>query len=163
MSFDEKNIQRQTHVTLRLGDRHYACDLMQVQEIVERPDLDPCLDGPDILIGMFASARGQVPVLDLLGRPPDVCPVSEMSLLVLEIANNPVSLIVDELLDIIEFDPCAVCPVPPGANGAPDELLTGIIEVDNREYYLLDLERIHKACTGGEAVAGEGTSDQKGI
>jgi len=163
MSFDEKNIQRQTHLTLRLGDRHYACDLMQVQEIVERPELDPCLDGPEILIGMFTSARGQVPVLDLLGRPPDVCPVSEMSLLVIEIGDSPISLIVDELLDIIEFDPCAVCPLPPGANGAPGELLTGIIEVDKREYYLLDLERIQRACTDEEAVTGEGASDQKGI
>jgi chemotaxis signal transduction protein len=163
MSFDEKNIQTQSHVTLRLGDRHYACDLMQVQEIVERPDLEPCLDGPEILIGMFADARGQVPVLDLLGRPPDVCPVRDMSLVILEIGDTPISLIVDELLDIIEFDPSAVCPVPPGANGAPGELLTGIIEVDQREYYLLDLDRILSACTGGEAVAGEGTSDQGSI
>jgi len=164
MTFKDENSCRQSHVALRLGERHYACDVMRVQEIVDGPDIDPCLDGPQILIGMFTTSRGQVPVVDLLGRPPDACPVRDMSLLILEIGEYPISLLADELLDIIEFDPGTRCSLPPGANGAPNDILAGVIEVEKRDYYLLDLERILSACMesgiGGKAVTGEGAADQ---
>ncbi len=150
------NISPRSHVLMRLGDRVYACDMLPVQEIVRGPDLDPCFDGPELLIGMFSSARGPIPVLDLLGRPPDVCPIGEMALVVIEVSEHVICLVVDELLEVIDLDPSSVLPLPEGANGAPDRLLRGVVESSNYDYYLLDLDRIAATCLPARPSAGQG-------
>ena len=136
------------YVALRLGDRKYACDLARVQEIVAGPELEPCLDGPDLLIGMFAGSRGPLPVLDLLGRPPDAYRLNEMALLVFEAVGSSLGLLADDLNSVIEFDPAAALPLPLAAGGVADEFLAGVVELADISYYLLDLDRVVAAYTG---------------
>jgi chemotaxis signal transduction protein len=156
MAAERGHIRPKAHVALRLGERRYAIDLTPVQEIVHSPELDPCLDGPELLVGMFDSATGALPVLDLLGRPPDECPLSRMALVILQVSNTRLCLIADELPEMVELDPANAVPLLRGANGAPDELLRGVVDVGGCDYYLLDLDQIVLACSGAGPGRGEG-------
>ena len=127
---------------MRLGERRYACDLVCVQEIIRHPILEPSLEGPGLLVGMHAGSRGSLPVLDLLGRPPDECPLRSMTLVVFETSGKALGLLVDDLLDIIEFNPATMLPLPPGGNGVTDELIVGLTSVAGSDYYIINLDMV---------------------
>jgi chemotaxis signal transduction protein len=152
------------YMVVRLGGRRYVCDFLNVQEIVGSPEIEPSFDGTEFLIGLFDSVRGVLPALDLLSRPPDICPIKDMSLVILEASGQLISLLVDELLDVVRFDPGSVLPLPEGANGIPDELLSGVIEIDDTDYYLLNLDQIisvwQSTVFGKRAEAGDSVTDQ---
>ncbi len=148
------------HVSLRLGEHKYACDVINVQEIIHHPQLEPSLDGPELLIGIYTSSRGPFPVLDLLKRPPDECRLSEMSMVVVEITGELLGLLVDDLDNVVEIDLSDRRPVAGGRMGVEDGLLEGVAAVKGSEYYLLDLERILLAYTGADLNSAREAGDK---
>lgn len=158
MTKESRHINPRRHVALRLGERVYAFDLLYVQEIIFSPELEPCLDGPELVIGTFRGSRGELPVVDLLGRGPDECPLGRMALVIIEYSGRTVCVLVDGILDIVELDPSMALPVPGGANGVPDDMLCGIVNIIDCDYYLLDLDRIISAYIGCSA----GTNSEAG-
>lgn len=139
------------YLTFQLGDCKYACEVLRVQEIIRQPDLEPGLGGPDLLVGIFASSRGSVPVLDLLARPPDECRIQEMALVVFGADEQSLGLLVDDLHSIIEIDPSEALPIPPNTKAASEGQLQGVVELEGTDYYLLDLDRIFSAYLGAAA------------
>jgi chemotaxis signal transduction protein len=140
------------YLAMRLGEHGYACDLACVQEIVSRPVLEPSLDGPELLVGMYAGSRGPLPVLDLLGRPPDECPLCSMSLVVFKAMGSTVGMLADESLNIVEFDPQTIGPRPIGSNSVLELFLDGLVSVKGSDYYLLNLDMVVSAYLGAAAV-----------
>lgn len=136
------------YAAIRLGERKFACDLIQVQEIVHGPEIEPCLDDTGFQIGIYHGTRGSFPVIDLLNRPPDACPVCQMSLVIIEIGELIVGFLADELCDVVNIDPGAACPLPGGACGVDESLLGGVITITDIDYYLLDLYRVLDAFLG---------------
>ena len=141
-------------MSFKSGECRYACELNLVQEIIGEPVLEPCLDCSELLVGVFDGARGPLPVIDLLCRPPDLCPLSEMALLVFEFGRSLVGLLVDEIGEVFEIYPDAVRPLSNDDRFAIDGLLKGKIELSGNSYYLIDPDRIGKACVA--ATVGEG-------
>jgi len=143
MSIDDiKKPDNCNHMVLKLGERRYTCDICTIQEIVANPVIEPCLDGNEFQIGCFESTTGDIPVLDILCRTPDMCPIREMSLVIFEVSGRRISILADDLLELIEIESSWICPLPPGGNGVPDDLIRGVIEFNNCQYFMLDLERI---------------------
>ena len=124
---------------MRLGERKFVFDLLKLQEIVLSPIIEPSLDGPDLQVGMFNSSSGSLPVLDLLSRPPDECRLWTMAMVVFVNDGGSMCLLADEVLDYVEFSLSDLCPLPDGANGIADDLLSGVITHLDCDYYLLDL------------------------
>jgi chemotaxis signal transduction protein len=128
------------HVALRLGDQTFACDITGVQEIVRNPQLEPSYDGPEILIGMFTGKRCELPVLDLLGRSPDECPLHEMTLVVLNYEGETVGLLVDDLEEIVELDLSKARPVGKGI--VRWDLVDCVVSREGSDYNILNLGRV---------------------
>ncbi len=164
--FSEKKVNESNctdikrYAALKLGERCYAFNALNILEVVQCPDLEPCIDGPELLIGMYESWNGQLPVVDLLNRPPDECRLQNMALVVLENRNEPVGILADQVLDIIEFDLNKKCPVPDGANGIRTDLIEGVVEVTGLDYYLLDLDRLI-SCSYGSTEKLESRTEGK--
>ncbi len=148
------------HAAIRLGDRKFACDLMLVQEVIPEPRLDPCLDCSQLLVGMFEDTRGSLPVLDLMNRPPDECQLCDMALVVVEVAGQVLGILVDQVLDIVEFDPADLLPIPGGACGVDEHHVSGVVVITDTDYYLLDLHRIVDTYLGSESVTGAETGEE---
>jgi len=142
----ERRISTSKHAVLKLGERNYAFDMDHVQEIIPKPVLEPCFDGPELLIGMFESTHGTLPVLDLLNRPPDECCLNLMSLVVLEESGETICILADDILDYVELNPCDCCPLPDGANGVTNDLLNGVVNQSDCDYYMLDLGTLRITC-----------------
>ncbi len=134
------------HVALKLGGRNYACNVQNVQEIVRRPQLEPGLDGSDLLVGTFSSTRCEIPVVDLLGRTPDEFTLNEVTLVVFEVKGKVMGLIVDDLEEIVELDISQIVPVTADEAVETGNAVTGIVMREGIEFYLLNLERIACAC-----------------
>ncbi len=149
----------QRHVALRLGERNYTFDMFCVREIIFAPDLEPSLDGPEMLIGTFRSSHGPLPVLDILNRQPDECYLNCMAVVILTESEHVVCLLVDDLLDIVEFDSSTASPCPDGANGVPDELIRGVVTIDNTDYFMLDLSQIISSWLGCAEKKASGTGE----
>jgi chemotaxis signal transduction protein len=135
---------------MRLGDRKYACDLQCVQEIVTSPMLEPGLDGPSHQVGVFEGSRGPLPVLDLLGRPPDECPIQEMTLVVIDSAGKSFGLLADEILIAVDIDPEQVLPLPPRTDGISDNFISGVAPVSGSSYYLIKPEMVVSQFSTGQ-------------
>ncbi|MFH1676005.1 MAG: chemotaxis protein CheW [bacterium] len=142
------------YMSFKSGECRYACELNLVQEIIGDPSLEPCLDCSELLIGVYDGARGPLPVIDLLCRPPDLCPLSEMALLVFESNRKLVGLLIDEISEVFEIDPKEVRPLASDDRFAMEDLLKGKIEFSGSSYYLIDPDRIGKACVA--ATVGDG-------
>jgi chemotaxis signal transduction protein len=136
------------HVAIRLGEWAFACDATFLQEIVRSPVLEPGIDGPELVVGFYLSSRGLIPVLDLLGRSPDGCPIHAMSMAVFCASGNPVGLLADEILSLVEIRPSSILPLPPGSCGVNQDLLSGLVSVDGVEYYLINLDMVVSSCAG---------------
>lgn len=134
------------HVALKLGGRNYACKVQNVQEIVRRPQLEPSLDGSDLLVGMFSSTRCEIPVVDLLGRSPDEFTLHEMALVVFQVEGEVLGLLVDDLEEIVELDTSQIVPVTADEAVETGNAVSGIVMREGTEFYLLNLERIACAC-----------------
>jgi chemotaxis signal transduction protein len=140
-----KNLRRETiqrHLAMRLGDDTYTCDLHCIQEIVSNPVLDPSFDGTELLVGMYEGSRGSIPVVDLLARTPDDCPICHMSLVIFERAGKVAGLLADNLLDVVEFDPAFVIPLRKPAGEIHHQYLSGRVRVKGSDYYLIDLDKV---------------------
>jgi chemotaxis signal transduction protein len=152
----EGNSIPQTHLALRLGERKYVCDLVSVQEIVLYPDIDPIGTDPGTFIGTFDSARGSIPVLDLLGRPFDEESIRKKILVIAGFPAYTIGILVDELLENMGIELSSVLPLPAGAYGVSFEILQGVVDFDKETYYLINLERLASTWQDEFHPAGKG-------
>jgi chemotaxis signal transduction protein len=127
---------------MRLGEEFYACDLNCIQEIVRNPELDPSFEGSELLVGMFAGSRGSIPVVDLLARTPDNCPLCSMSLVIFERAGKVAGMLADNLLDVIELDPTFVLPLRHVTVEAPSQYIDGRARINGSDFFLVNLDKI---------------------
>jgi chemotaxis signal transduction protein len=148
----EGNNNPRKYITLRLGERKFAIDLNPVQEIFVNPEVSPMSLGGGKFIGTLENSRGNIPVLDLLGRPADIDSIRKKILIV--IGYPALGILADELYEYISVEPSSALPIPDGAYGIDFELLKGIVESDGENYYLIDLERVASGWQAGKPIAG---------
>ena len=149
-------------MTLRLGERKFACDLVSVQEIVLYPEISSRAGDSGIYIGSHENARGTIPVIDLLGRPIDSSNINYKVLIIIGQSTQTIGLLIDELLENVSIPISSVLPLPDGAYGVDIGFLKGVIEFEEETYYLIDLERVAKAWQDEWHPAGKGTTGTVG-
>jgi chemotaxis signal transduction protein len=132
----------QRYLAMRLGEEFYACDLNCIQEIVHNPELDPSFEGSELLVGMFAGSRGSIPVVDLLARTPDNCPLCSMSLVIFERSGKVAGMLADNLVDVVEFDPTFALPLRDVTIEAPRQYIDGRAKINGSDFFLVNLDKI---------------------
>ncbi|HHL71629.1 MAG TPA: chemotaxis protein CheW [Bacteroidetes bacterium] len=138
---DEGKIQ---YATFRLEGEFFGVDVLRVQEILLGQEMTPVPLAPDYVSGLI-NLRGQIVTAIDLGRRltnrPDAAS-SDSNNLVVNTGDGTVSLLVDEIGDVIEVDKHLMAPVPPTIKSIHIEYLKGVCKLDDELLMVLDVERI---------------------
>lgn len=141
------------YCTFFLGGDCFGLDVLQVQEIVrEQPMTRVPLANP-VIAGLM-NLRGQiVTALDLRRRLgfPDREAGQETVNVVVQTADGAVSLIVDEIGDVLTLSKELFEPPPETMRGPGRELVSGAYKLSERLLVILSLERILKVPVGSNS------------
>lgn len=133
-----------TLCTFRLADLRLGIDVTQVQEVVKGQDVtriplvSPVLSGLINLRGEIVTAIDLRTRMDLPARPADVTPMN----VIIRDGEGAVSLVVDQIDDVVDADPAGFEPPPTTLNGARRALVQGVYKLDEGLLLLLDLGRV---------------------
>jgi purine-binding chemotaxis protein CheW len=127
---------------LRLENREYAVSVLQVIEVVRMVALAPLPEAPAWVAGALNLRGKGVVVLDLrarLGlppRPPDL----DTLIVIVATSREPLALLADEVVEILELPDEALKPSDRLAGASP--LFTALAEAGERLILVLDLDRL---------------------
>jgi purine-binding chemotaxis protein CheW len=135
--------------TFYVGGSYFGIPVRQVQEVVRPQPITPVPLAPKVVRGLI-NLRGQIlTAIDLrfrlgLGEPRD--PEKLLNVVVCT-ADGAVSLLVDEIGDVLEVQEETFEPAPETLQDASRELVLGIHKLSDRLLLVLDID---KAVNGSE-------------
>ena len=141
--------------TFFLGDLFLGVEVGQVQEVLRYRELTPVPQSSRLVRGLI-NLRGQiVPAIELrrclrLGeRPPDLQPMN----VVVQTSDGIVTLLVDEIGDVLDVDNSLFEPPPQNLTGSARRLIRGTYKLEGRLLLVLEPESILQLA--GEAAQGD--------
>jgi purine-binding chemotaxis protein CheW len=133
--------------TFRLGDLLLGIDVQQVQEVIRFQKMTRVPLAPRVVEGLI-NLRGQIVTaidlryrLGLPARDPESLPIN----VVIRTSDGAVSLLVDDIGDVVEVDDAHFEPTPPTLNSCLREAVHGVYKLEERLLLLLDVERAMSA------------------
>ena len=129
--------------TFWVGNLYLGLDVHTVQEVMRPLELTPVPLAPPSIVGLI-NLRGQiVTAIDLrrrLGMPPQAAGTDAMNV-VIRTDDGAVSLVVDEIGDVIEVDARSFERIPDTLQGVARDMITGVHKLEGRLLLLLDPAR----------------------
>jgi purine-binding chemotaxis protein CheW len=133
----------QQFCTFLLDHSTFGVEVDKVQEVIREQEMTPVPLAPDVVRGLI-NLRGQiVTAIDLrrrLGRPPFPADAKPMNVVV-RCDDGAVSLLVDEIGDVVEVDSSALERPPENLEGESRRLIRGVIQRENNLLLVLDIDR----------------------
>lgn len=130
-------------VTFRFGEQRFGVPIDLAVEILPPTDVTPVPTAHEVVAGLMNLRGGIVAVLDvkpLLGLGP-VERGGRSMILVVRVNGRTGGILVDEICDVVRFDPASVAP-PPGVAAGMADCISGVVTVGETLIALLDLERM---------------------
>jgi purine-binding chemotaxis protein CheW len=132
------------YATFKLGDDFFGVEVLRVQEILKRQEMTPVPLAPPYVAGLI-NLRGQIVTaidlgIRLMNRQQPALPES-MNMVV----NSPdgvVSLMVDEVGDVLDIDENLMENVPPTLKSIKNEYLHGVCKPDGQLLLILDVDKL---------------------
>ncbi len=128
--------------TFKLDNRLYGVDVERVQEALRLHHRTPVPQSPKEVAGLV-NLRGQVVLLvDLrarLGREP-YADDDEPMMVVVKVDGEPVSLLVDQVGDVLELDADQFGPPPPTLEPALRDVVRGVYSLEDGLLLSLDVD-----------------------
>ncbi len=141
--------------TFYLDKLMFGVELQKVQEVMRYLELTPIPLAPDVVSGLM-NLRGQIVTavdlrrrLELPNRPDDMLPMN----VVIRSADGAVSLLVDEIGDVVEVDDDSFERPPETLQGKVREVILGVHKLDKHLLHVLDTEKAYETAPSVEAVA----------
>ncbi len=133
--------------TFFLGDLFFGVDVRRVQEVIRYQEMTRVPLAPPMMRGLI-NLRGQiVSAIDMrtrLGLP--ARDASELPMnVVVRSSDGAVSLLVDEIGDVLEVDESTVERPPETMTGAARELVRSVYKLPDRLLLVLDTEQVLNA------------------
>ncbi len=129
--------------TFHVAELFFGVDVLRVQEVLAWQPMTPVPLAPEVVEGLI-NLRGQiVTAVDMrrrLGLPPRDGEAAPMNL-VIRTEDGPVSLLVDDIGDVLEADAAAWERPPENLSPAARELVRGVYKLEGRLLLVLDVER----------------------
>lgn len=129
--------------TFILADFFFGIDVLQVQEVLRFQSMTPVPLAPEVVEGLI-NLRGQiVTAIDMrlrLGLPPRANGQSSI-VVVVRTADGAVSLLVDEIGDVMQIEGSIYEPPPVNLVPAAREIIRGVYKLKDRLLLVLDEER----------------------
>jgi purine-binding chemotaxis protein CheW len=132
------------YCTFYLDGHYFGADVLRVQEIIRHQELTRVPLAPAAVRGLM-NLRGQIVTaidlrrrLDMKDRPAGQHPVN----VVIQTADGPVSLLVDEIGDVLQVSEQAFEPPPETLQGNARALIRGAYKLKGRLMLLLDIDQV---------------------
>lgn len=129
--------------TFFVADMFFGVDVLQVQEVLRAQQMSPVPQAPDVIEGLI-NLRGQIVTaidmrrrLELEPRGGDKAPMN----MVVRTSDGAVSLLVDEIGDVLDMDAATYEQTPEGLDSAARELIRGVYKLKDRLLLVLDTEK----------------------
>ena len=137
-------IRSRQFVTLYLNKRYFGVDVLRVQEVIRQQPLTRVPLAEPVIEGLI-NLRGQIVLaLDLrlrLGLPVRENREGCMNLVV-QTGDGPVSLIVDEIGDVLEVDSQIYEKPPEMLRGVQRELIEGVYKLKDKLLIALNVDKV---------------------
>ncbi len=137
--------QRNQFCTFYLDKLMFGVKLKKVQEVIRYLELTEIPLAPDVVSGLL-NLRGQIVTavdsrrrLEFPNRPVDMLPMN----VVIRTADGAVSLLVDEIGDVVEVDDKSFERPPETLQGKVREVILGVHKLERHLMHVLDTD---KAC-----------------
>jgi purine-binding chemotaxis protein CheW len=131
------------YATFFVDGLFFGVDVLEVQEILREQTMTPVPLAPAEVEGLI-NLRGQiVTALDMrrrLGLAPRAAEAAAMNV-VIHTGGGAVSLLVDEIGDVIETGAAALEPPPENLSPQTRDLIAGIFQLEERLLLLLDVDK----------------------
>ena len=122
---------------------YFGIDVREVQEVLQYQEMVRVPLAADVVEGLI-NLRGQIVTaidlrrrLDLAERDEAVDPMN----VVVRSDDGAVSLLVDEIGDVVEVEEAAFEPAPENLSGRARELIDGVFKLDGQLLLVLDAQR----------------------
>jgi purine-binding chemotaxis protein CheW len=129
--------------TFFVADLFFGVDVLRVQEVLRFQQMTRVPLAPDVIEGLI-NLRGQiVTAIDMrrrLGLPPRAGGQTPMNMVV-RTADGAISLLVDEIGDVLDVDAAAYERPPENLEPAARDLIRGVYKLKDRLLLVLDAER----------------------
>ena len=129
--------------TFFVADLFFGVDVLRVQEVLRFQQMTRVPQAPEVIEGLI-NLRGQiVTAIDMrrrLGLPPRAGDQTPMNMVV-RTDDGAVSLLVDEIGDVVDVDAATYEQPPENLDPAARELIRGVYKLKDRLLLVLDAER----------------------
>ena len=129
--------------TFFVGDLFFGVDVLHVQEVLRFQQMTPVPQAPSVIAGLI-NLRGQiVTAIDMrrrLGLSPRAEDKSPMNM-VIRTSDGTVSLLVDEIGDVLDMDAGIYERPPENLDPAARDIIRGVYKLKGRLLLVLDAER----------------------
>ncbi len=132
--------------TFRVGNLHLGVEVLRVQEVIRAQKMTRIPGSSEVVRGLM-NLRGQiVTALDLRRRLdlPDTETADGQMNVVVRTADGPVSLLVNEIGDVLVVDRDQFEPPPETLLGSTRDLIVGSYKLDGRLLLVLNLDAVMK-------------------
>jgi purine-binding chemotaxis protein CheW len=141
---DEAAGRSRQYSTFSVDNLFFGIEVLKVQEVLRYLEMTCVPLAPDVIQGLI-NLRGQIVTavdmrrrLGLNKRSADELPMN----MVVRSEDGAVSLLVDEIGDVLEVDAASYEPVPESVPRKQRELIRGVYKLDGRMLLVLDTERV---------------------
>jgi purine-binding chemotaxis protein CheW len=135
--------QTQQFCTFYLNKYFFGIELLQVQEVIQRLELTEVPLAPSIVRGLM-NLRGQIVMgidlrrqLEFPDWPADLVPMN----VVVHTGGESISLLVDEIGDVVEVSEDTFEPPPETLQGKVRRVILGVHKLEKRLMHVLDTDR----------------------
>ena len=148
---DSKNLLK--HLIFRVGGQYYASPITAITEVVEPQEITSSPNSPKDFLGVI-NLRGEiVSVVDfriILKQTDKKSP--KMLLIIVSTENGKVAALVDELIEVHDFEEKDIDRNPNLKTDIPKSCLTGVAKYHSHIVYLMDLTMILSGKSNQEAA-----------
>ena len=131
------------YCTFYVAGHYFGLDVLRVQEVIRYQEMTRVPLAPPVVRGLI-NLRGQIVTaldlrrrLELADRPADQLPVN----VVVQTDDGAVSLLVDEIGDVLDVEEKLFEPPPDTLTGSARELIRGAYKLNGRLMLLLDIDK----------------------
>ena len=137
-------------ISFAIGDDQYGVDIMAVREIKGWVDITPLPRQPEYVRGVLNLRGVIVPIVDLRCRfGQGLTQATPLHIVIIvQVAERPIGLLADRVLDIVSPDEAQIKPVPRVAQAQRLSFLSGMVATEGAMIALIDLPNLLSAQDG---------------
>ena len=131
-------------ISFAIGNDQYGVDIMAVREIKGWTDITPLPGQADYVRGVLNLRGAIVPIIDLRCRfGQGLTQATPLHIaIIVQIAEKPIGLLADRVLDIVSLDETDIKPVPRVAQSDRVNFLSGLLASEAGMIALIDLPHL---------------------